>query len=71
MDATDDDESKVKKTAIWMHDNPILLPPVEDSQQSEFLASFDKLFMLSNFYNSLLPKWIPEEKIFLTTNGIN
>ena len=62
---------KSKKTAIWMHDNPQLLPPVEHSQQSEFLASFDKLFMLSNFHKSLLPNWIPEEKIFLTTNGIN
>lgn len=62
---------KSKKTAIWMHDNPKLLPPVEDSQQSEFLASFDKLFMLSNFHKSMLPNWIPEEKIFLTTNGIN
>ncbi|MEA5510778.1 glycosyltransferase family 4 protein [Crocosphaera sp. UHCC 0190] len=62
---------KARKTAVWMHDNPQLFSPVEDSQKSEFLASFDKLFMLSNFQTSLLPEWIPEDKIFLTTNGIN
>ncbi|MBW4508989.1 MAG: glycosyltransferase family 4 protein [Scytonematopsis contorta HA4267-MV1] len=62
---------KATKTAVWMHDNPQLFPSVEESQRLEFLASFDKLFMLSNFHKSLLPDWIPEDKIFLTTNGIN
>lgn len=62
---------KARKTAVWMHDNPAILPPVEDSQRIEFLESFDKLFMLSNFHKSRLPDWIPDEKIFLTKNGIN
>lgn len=62
---------KAKKTAVWMHDNPQLFPSIEESRRSDFLASFDRLFMLSNFHKSLLPDWIPEEKIFLTTNGIN
>ncbi len=62
---------KARKTAVWMHDNPRLFPPIEESQRLEFLASFDKLFMLSNFHKSILPDWIPEDKIFLTTNGIN
>jgi glycosyltransferase involved in cell wall biosynthesis len=62
---------KARKTAIWMHDNPQLFPPVESSQQTEFLESFDKLFMLSKYHKSMLPEWIPEEKIFLTRNGIN
>ncbi|MBW4639335.1 MAG: glycosyltransferase family 4 protein [Gloeocapsa sp. UFS-A4-WI-NPMV-4B04] len=62
---------KARKTAVWMHDNPQLLPPVESSQQTEFLESFDKLFMLSNSHKSMLPNWIPEEKVFLTKNGIN
>src|SRR4028118_2146965 len=35
---------KARKTAVWMHDNPQLFPPVEESQRLEFLASFDKLF---------------------------
>lgn len=62
---------KARKTAVWMHDNPQLLPPVEASRQTEFLESFDKLFMLSNFHKSVLPGWITEEKVFLTRNGIN
>lgn len=62
---------KAKKIAVWMHDNPQLFPPIESSHQSEFLESFDKLFMLSNFHKSLLPDWIPDEKIFMTRNGIN
>jgi len=62
---------KARKIAVWMHDNPQLFPPIEESQRLEFLGSFDKLFMLSNFHKSLLPDWIPEDKIFLTTNGIN
>jgi glycosyltransferase involved in cell wall biosynthesis len=62
---------KSRKTAVWMHDNPSILPPIKDSQRNEFLESFEKLFVLSNFHKSLLPKWIPEEKIFLTRNGIN
>jgi glycosyltransferase involved in cell wall biosynthesis len=63
--------AKARKTAVWMHDNPQLFPILEDSQRSAFLASFDKLFMLSNFHKSMLPKWIPEDKIFLTSNGIH
>ena len=62
---------KAKKTAVWLHDNPQLFPPIEESQRLDFLSSFDKLFVLSNFHKSLLPEWIPEEKIFLTANGIN
>ncbi|MBO1064978.1 glycosyltransferase family 4 protein [Anabaena sp. 54] len=62
---------KAKKIAIWMHDNPQLFPVIEESQRAEFLGSFDRLFMLSNFHKSMLPDWIPENKIFLTTNGIN
>jgi hypothetical protein len=62
---------KAKKTAIWMHDNPQLLPPIAEPQRLDFLSSFDKLFMLSKFHQSLLPDWIPEDKVFLTFNGIN
>jgi len=62
---------KARKTAVWMHDNPQLFPPLAESHRLEFLASFDKLLVLSNSHKSLLPDWIPEDKIFLTTNGIN
>lgn len=60
-----------RKKAVWMHDNPQLSLQVEDFQRSEYLESFDKLFVLSKFHKSMLPDWIPEEKIFLTKNGIN
>ncbi|QJB44697.1 glycosyltransferase family 4 protein [Dolichospermum flos-aquae] len=60
-----------KKIAVWMHDNPHLFPIIEESDHAEFLGSFDKIFMLSNFHKAMLPDWIPEDKIFLTTNGIN
>ncbi|WP_168186540.1 glycosyltransferase family 4 protein [Hydrocoleum sp. CS-953] len=62
---------KARKIGVWMHDNPQLFPPIEESERSQFLASFDKLFMLSNFHKSMLPTWIPQDKIFLTANGIN
>lgn len=62
---------KARKTAVWMHDNPAMMPSVKESQRNEFLESFDKLFVLSTYHKSRLPDWIPEEKIFLTKNGIN
>lgn len=62
---------KSKKTAIWLHDNPKILPTIEELQRHMFLNSFDKLFVLSKYHKSMLPKWISEEKIFITKNGIN
>ncbi|KAM3102303.1 glycosyltransferase family 4 protein [Phormidesmis sp. 146-12] len=62
---------KARKTAVWMHDNPQLFPPLEEAQREAFLASFDKLFVLSNAHASMFPEWIPREKMFLTKNGIN
>jgi glycosyltransferase involved in cell wall biosynthesis len=64
-------EVQARKIAVWLHDHPAILPPIEASKQQEFLASFDKLFVLSNYHKLMLPEWIPEEKIFLTKNGIN
>ncbi|NET75551.1 glycosyltransferase family 4 protein [Okeania sp. SIO1F9] len=62
---------KAKKIGVWLHDNPKGFPPIEESKRQNFLASFDKLFVLSKYHQSMLPDWIPEEKIFLTKNGIN
>ncbi|XGV96764.1 MAG: glycosyltransferase family 4 protein [Leptolyngbya sp. BL-A-14] len=62
---------QAKKIAVWLHDHPKILPPIEDAQRDRFLESFDKLFVLSNFHKDCLPDWIPESKIFLTRNGIN
>ncbi len=62
---------KAKKIGIWLHDNPKNFTIVEESKKQSFLASFDKLFVLSKYHQSMLPDWIPEDKIFLTKNGIN
>lgn len=55
-----------KQKYVWLHDVPapdLILP--------DDLNTFDKVFVLSQFHKSLLPKYIPEEKIFVTANGIN
>ncbi|MBW4488496.1 MAG: glycosyltransferase family 4 protein [Trichocoleus desertorum ATA4-8-CV12] len=62
---------KANKTAIWLHDNPQILTQVGEQERSKFLASFDKLLVLSRFHKSLLPDWIPEDKVLITRNGIN
>jgi glycosyltransferase involved in cell wall biosynthesis len=55
-----------KQKYIWLHDVPSdsLIPPDD-------LNTFNKVFVLSEFHKSLLPKYIPEDKIFVTANGIN
>lgn len=53
-----------KNKIVWLHDVPV--PGVF---QKEY--NFDKVLVLSEYHKSLLPKDIPEEKIFVTTNGIN
>ncbi len=64
-------KAKARKIGVWMHDNPQFLSAIKPEERAEFLASFDKLFMLSNFHKSMLPDWISEDKIFLTSNGIH
>lgn len=56
---------KAKKKIVWLHDVPInqLGEGEEDT--------FDKILVLSEFHKSLLPKNIPEEKIVVSSNGIN
>ncbi len=61
---------KARKIAIWLHDNPQFLPAIAENQRQEFLSSFNKLFVLSNYHRSFLPDWIPAEKILMTRNGI-
>ncbi|MCY6490486.1 glycosyltransferase family 4 protein [Leptolyngbya sp. GGD] len=61
---------KAKKIAIWLHDNPQFLPAIVEDQQQQFLSSFDKLFVLSNYHRSFLPEWIPSEKVMITRNGV-
>lgn len=55
---------EAKKKIVWLHDVPM---------QNQFKPpyAFDKIIVLSQFHKTLLPKDIPEEKIFVSTNGIN
>jgi len=53
------------KKIIWVHD----LPNFEMTE--DLVKVFDKIVVLSQYHKSLLPKIIPEEKIVVSTNGIN
>jgi tetratricopeptide (TPR) repeat protein len=50
---------------VWIHD----LPQMEFTEDT--IKSFDKIVVLSKYHASLLPKIVPEEKIYISTNGIN
>lgn len=56
---------KAKKKIVWLHDLP------QESQFEKGKYNFDKVIVLSEYHKSLLPKHIPEEKIYVSTNGIN
>lgn len=53
-----------KKKFIWLHDVPM---------QGQFKPpyGFDKIIVLSQFHKTLLPRDISEDKIFVSTNGID
>lgn len=57
---------EAKKRIIWLHD-----VPDQDGFPEDSLVNIDKIMVLSNYHKSLLPKHIPEEKIFVSANGIN
>lgn len=57
---------KAKTTSVWLHDVP---------QEGQFtvkdLENIDKIIVLSQFHKTLLPSFIPENKILVSSNGIN
>ena len=57
---------KATKRIIWLHD-----VPQPNTFTVESVKNFDHVIVLSEFHKSLLPKFIPEEKILVSTNGIN
>lgn len=57
---------KAKRRLVWMHD----VPYPKQFPESK-LTEIDKIIVLSQFHKSLLPKYIPESKIFVSSNGIN
>lgn len=57
---------QAKKKIVWLHDVPNFM-----AENNEDGKSFDKVVVLSEYHKSLLPKTIPQEKIFVSANGIN
>jgi len=51
---------------VWLHDLPN-----SASLTEETCRFFDKIVVLSKYHKSLLPSFVPEEKIYVSTNGIN
>jgi tetratricopeptide (TPR) repeat protein len=60
------DGVNAKNKLVWLHD-----VPQESTFTPESVKSINKIIVLSEFHKSLLPKYIPEEKIFVSSNGIN
>lgn len=57
---------KARNRWVWYHD---VLPTTQTKKSH--VANVDKFIVLSDFHKSLLPSFIPEDKIFVSTNGIN
>jgi glycosyltransferase involved in cell wall biosynthesis len=55
-----------KKKIVWLHDLPVNI-----DLSKEGVESFDKIVVLSQYHKGMLLGRVPEEKIFVTTNGIN
>lgn len=53
------------KRIIWMHDSPNI------KFEADSYKKFDKIVMLSKYHASMLPEDMPEDKVFISTNGIN
>lgn len=57
---------KARRKLIWLHD-----VPSADMFSRETIDKFDKVIVLSEFHKSLLPEHIPQDKICVSSNGIN
>ena len=55
-----------KKKIIWLHD-----VPDAEAFPEESLPNIDKIMVLSEYHKSLMPKHVPQDKIFVSANGIN
>jgi len=56
---------EAKNRIIWFHDG---IP--EDFFTEDELKRVDRVVVLSQYHKSLLPKIVPEEKIYISSNGI-
>lgn len=55
-----------RRRLIWLHD-----VPSPDMFPADSINKFDKVIVLSKFHRSLLPSHVLEEKICISSNGIN
>jgi tetratricopeptide (TPR) repeat protein len=55
---------KARRRLIWVHDLPNLNFTVENVEK------FDKIIMLSEYHKSLLSEVVPDEKVYVSTNGL-
>jgi glycosyltransferase involved in cell wall biosynthesis len=55
-----------KNKIVWVHDLPFGLGLTEEN-----CRFFDKIVVLSKYHKSLLPEFVPGEKMYVSTNGIN
>ena len=55
---------KAKKSLIWLHDIPHFTLTAED------VTKFNKIIVLSEYHKSLLSDVVPDDKIYVSTNGL-
>lgn len=55
-----------KHKVIWLHD-----VPDEQLIPANSVDTFDNIIVLSEYHKSLLPSYVPSEKVFVSSNGIN
>ena len=55
-----------RQTWLWLHDLQDKLEPY----YKDVMDSYDKVMFLSTFHRQTAP-WVPEDKVFFTTNGID
>ena len=60
-----ENELTAKKKIVWLHDLPYL-----DLSESR-LKNIDKIVVLSQYHKSKLSNNVPEDKVFVSSNGIN
>ena len=56
---------KVKQKIVWLHDCPNI------ELTAETAKTFDKIVVLSDYHRTMIPACVPDEKVFVSTNGIN
>lgn len=58
-------EISARKRLLWLHDVPI-----PSAYTREVLEKIDKVIVLSKYHRSLLPE-VPDEKIYISRNGVD